>query len=455
MPPTRAGSSWGGARPVEDTPKSGRGSNSAQLRRYNERIVLQILRRAGEASKAELARAVQLTNAAIGAIIQNLIEEGLIVEAGKRHDGSRGQPATILRLAPRGAYSFGVRLDRTNMETVLMDFSGQLIARRLHDMILPAPEEAMEILKDDLEFLRQHLSKEDQSRITGIGLAQPFNLGAWLHELGLPQADFMKWEDFDLTDALEKATGLPVFSENDGTAAAVAELFYGLGRQNDNFVYLFLGPAIGGGLILKGDVVRGVSGNAGDVAMIPVPPSTLTTAPKARNSWDLLLTRASLVALARHMSPEDFPKLNRSDLQHAVETGDPKYTEWLEDCAEALALALRSAYALLDVPLVVLDGDLGGPFPETFRAALKKAVEKAAPEKRHSPDIEIGSFGHDAGAIGAASLPQFFNFSPRAAILTGGKDTGPAGAGSSEDRASFPARAARLGSHLATPNRST
>ena len=75
---------------MEDTPKSGRGSNSAQLRRYNERIVLQILRRAGEASKAELARAVQLTNAAIGAIIQNLIEEGLIVEAGKRHDGSRG-----------------------------------------------------------------------------------------------------------------------------------------------------------------------------------------------------------------------------------------------------------------------------------------------------------------------------------------------------------------------------
>ena len=116
-----------------DEPRtSGRGSNSAQLRRYNERIVLQILRRAGEASKAELARAVQLTNAAIGAIIQDLIEEGLIFEAGKRHDGSRGQPATILKLAPDGAYSFGVRLDRTNIETVLMDFSGKIIDRRIH-----------------------------------------------------------------------------------------------------------------------------------------------------------------------------------------------------------------------------------------------------------------------------------------------------------------------------------
>ncbi|ASP33630.1 ROK family transcriptional regulator [Labrenzia sp. VG12] len=440
---------------MEEPRKSGRGSNSAQLRRYNERIVLQILRRAGEASKAELARAVQLTNAAIGAIIQDLIEEGLIVEAGKRHDGSRGQPATILRLEPGGAYSFGVRLDRTNMETVLMDFSGRLVSRRLHDLILPAPERALEILTEDIRILRDELAADEQSRITGIGLAQPFNLGAWLHELGLPEADFKKWEDYDLAQALETATELPVFSENDGTAAAVAELFYGLGRQNDHFLYLFLGPAIGGGLILKGDVIRGETGNAGDVAMMPVPPSNLTTAPKPRNQWDLLLTRASLVALARHMAPDDFSRLNRADLQDAVETGDIRYREWLQDCADALGLALRSAYALLDVPLVVIDGDLGGPFPEAFRTALTEAVKRAAPEKRQSPDIQVGSFGHDAGAIGAASLPQFFNFSPRAAILTGGKDTGPAGAGGAEDKASFPARAARLGSHLAAPNRPT
>ncbi|WP_422377242.1 ROK family transcriptional regulator [Roseibium sp.] len=440
---------------MEEPRKSGRGSNSAQLRRYNERIVLQILRRAGEASKAELARAVQLTNAAIGAIIQDLIEEGLIVEAGKRHDGSRGQPATILRLAPGGAYSFGVRLDRTNMETVLMDFSGRLVSRRLHDLILPAPERALEILTEDIRILREELGSDEQTRITGIGLAQPFNLGAWLHELGLPEADFKKWDDYDLAETLETATGLPVFSENDGTAAAVAELFYGLGRQNDHFLYLFLGPAIGGGLILKGDVIRGETGNAGDVAMMPVPPSSLPTAPKPRNQWDLLLTRASLVALARHMAPDDFSRLNRTDLQDAVETSDIRYREWLQDCADALGLALRSAYALLDVPLVVIDGDLGGPFPAAFRSALKEAVERAAPEKRHSPDIQVGSFGHDAGAIGAASLPQFFNFSPRAAILTGGKDTGPAGAGSAEDKASFPARAARLGSHLAAPNRQT
>ncbi|QDG76749.1 ROK family transcriptional regulator [Labrenzia sp. PHM005] len=438
---------------MEDIRKSGRGSNSAQLRRYNERIVLQILRRAGEASKAELARAVQLTNAAIGAIIQNLIEEGLIVEAGKRHDGSRGQPATILQLAPRGAFSYGVRLDRTNMETVLMDFSGRILDRRIHEMILPAPSKALDILIDDLESLGTALDEDESARITGIGLAQPFNLGAWLHELGLPEAHFKEWDDYDLAGALEQETGLPVFSENDGTAAAVAELFYGQGRQNDNFLYLFLGPAIGGGLIMNGDIVRGVTGNAADVAMIPVPPSTLPTANPPRQKWDILLARASLVALARHLAPEDFSSLSRTDLREAAETGGTKFQEWTTDCVEALALGMRSAYSLLDMPLVVIDSDLGGTFNTDFAKNLSAASDDAAPESRQSPDIATGSFGHDAGAIGAASLPQFFNFSPRAAILTGGKPSAPAGSGRTEDRASFPARAARLGSHLAAPNR--
>ena len=44
-------------------------------------------------------------------------------------------------------------------------------------------------------------------------------------------------------------------------AAAIAEIFYGCGRQRDDFLYLFLGPAIGGGIAIDGDCVRGLTGN--------------------------------------------------------------------------------------------------------------------------------------------------------------------------------------------------
>jgi hypothetical protein len=230
----------------------GRGSNSAQLRRYNERLVLQRLRRAGEASKADLARAAELTNTAIGGIIRKLDDLGLIEEVGKRHDGGRGQPATMLRLNPEGAYGIGVRLDRRSIETILIDFDGTALARRHYDMALPQPGEALAMVASDVQALLERLDRQARERFAGIGLALPYNLGAWLRRLDLPAEIFLRWDDFDFAARLEEATGLPVFSENDGNAAAIAELFYGLGRSVDDFLYLFIGPAIGGGIVVKG-----------------------------------------------------------------------------------------------------------------------------------------------------------------------------------------------------------
>ena len=125
------------------TTRTGQGSNSAQVRLYNERIVLQALRRFGEASKTDLARAAGLTNNAIGAITAYLAAAGLVVELGKKREGQRGQPATMLALAPEGAYSIGVRIDRVGCETICVDFGGRILASRAHDTLLPPPKDML------------------------------------------------------------------------------------------------------------------------------------------------------------------------------------------------------------------------------------------------------------------------------------------------------------------------
>src|SRR4051812_42421840 len=130
-------------------PKAGLGLTSARIRRYHHRIVLQRLRRLGEASKADLARAADLTNTAIGQIVGELQDLGLVTVVGKRYEGQRGQPATMLRLEPKGAYGIGVRLDRYRIETALVDLGGRLVAKRAHQCPLPAPLEALEIIADD------------------------------------------------------------------------------------------------------------------------------------------------------------------------------------------------------------------------------------------------------------------------------------------------------------------
>lgn len=400
-------------------PRVGRGSNSVQLRRYNERIVLQVLRRVDVASKADLARLARLTNAAIGGIIQELEAEGLIETLGKRHDGGRGQPATMLKLNACGAFGFGVRLDRTSIETVLVDFSNRVIGRRAHDMILPSPEKACELIARDITSLLELLDENQRSRITGVGLGMPFNLGSWLRELGLPGDTFQLWDDIDFEGLLEDALPFPVFSENDATAATIAELFYGVGRGCNDFLYLFVGPAIGGGIVVGGDCLRGVSGNAGHFAVMPVAASKLPSAPAPTGRSDLLITRASLAALGRHLAYVGFPTSSRTDLEQAVERGHPAVDEWLEDCVDALVTAIWSAHAVVDVPVLVIDADIDGGLIDKLIARLKPALAASAPEARRPPDVVRGTFGQDAGAIGAASLPMFFNFSPRASILTG------------------------------------
>ncbi|MEP3277351.1 MAG: ROK family transcriptional regulator, partial [Stappiaceae bacterium] len=275
----------------------GRGSNSVQVRRYNERIVLRELRRCGEASKAELARRANLTSAAVGTIIDELEAYRLIGITGKRHAGGRGQPATLYQLRAGGAYGIGVRLDRSSIETVLMDLTGKVIARRSHDPALPEPEKALDIVTQDIDDMLALLPDDaDQqspraNRVAGIGLAQPYNLGSWLRELALPPEIFLQWQEYDFRQALEDRAQLPVFAENDGTASAIAELFNGNDQNRESFLYMFVGPAIGGGVILNGDPLYGHGANAGDVATMPVPPSSLPSAPRPEGNWDILITR--------------------------------------------------------------------------------------------------------------------------------------------------------------------
>ena len=115
----------------------GQGSNSVQVRHGNERVILTLLRRLGTAAKADLARHANLTANTVGQIVQGLETAGLVRSDGKRH-GERGQPATLLCLDPQGACSIGVKAGRRSLDTILVDFTGRVLAQRHRECPFPA-----------------------------------------------------------------------------------------------------------------------------------------------------------------------------------------------------------------------------------------------------------------------------------------------------------------------------
>lgn len=395
--------------------EAGQGAVSVLVRQDNQRLILQRLRRLGEASRADLARDAALTHTAVGQIVKQLERAGLVRSLGRKHQGQRGQPATLLALDARGAYAIGVRLDRARIETALADLSGAVLAHRSHDRVLPPPAEALELVRADVEELIALVPAARRRRLAGIGVARPYNLGAWLARLDLPRESFALWDSFAFGDELERACGLTVVEENDGTAAAIAELFHGHGRARDDFLYVFIGPAIGGGMVLGGQAVRGSSGNAADIGVIPVPPSRLASAPPLRDRQEILLGRASLAALRRHLRHcgESAASIEAPQRTRGVE-------EWLEDCADALTVPLLTARALLDVPLIVIDSDLPPKLTDQLIDRLEPRLRAASAEARTPPVLARGSFGAAAGALGAATLPLFLQFGPGSGKLGAG-----------------------------------
>ncbi|MGH6892326.1 MAG: ROK family protein [Dongiaceae bacterium] len=395
---------------------NGQGSNSAALRRHNERVILTALRRLGEASKADLARRAGLTHNATGQIVHELEQQRLICTVGKRM-GARGQPATLLRLDPGGIHSIGLKIGRRSIDALLVDFGGNAIEIRRQERAFPLPQEALAIALAEIKALRAAVPRSSRGALAGVGLAMPYNLGNWRRELGITSDAYAAWNDFDIAEELRKATGLPVFVENDGTAAAMAELFQGHGREFNDFVSIFIGTATGGGVVLDGDYRRGITGNAGDIGLIPVSPSRLPSARKHSRPFEVLLARASIGALLRHFENNVVVAKSRAELDLAIESHPDLVDEWLADCADSLVVPVLAIGCVLDLECIVIDGDLPRDVITRLVDRLRGLLQSTVPEARQPPSVLVGAVGRNAASVGAAILPLHLNYSPNRQLL--------------------------------------
>lgn len=387
-------------------------NNPIQSCRYNERLVLHLLRVSPHASKAVLARTSGLTAAAIGGIIASLSKKGLVMEAGKRQ-GDLGQPATLLKLCPDGAFGIGVSINRGSIETILMNFEGKKVAGYSHDIILPEPEAVLKLLLADIKKLLKTAAKNKQDKIAGIGIAQPYHLGSWR----TGNVDWIPWDTYDLASNLSKKTGMTCLKGNDGTAAAGAELVYGLGNTEQDFIYFYFGPplvkSLGGGVVIDGKCRIGSTGNAGDIGLIPVAKSKLASCKPDKQYGTLLTDRASINSLVLYLQHQGCKITSNAEFEDAVENNKKYVQQWLEDCLNALEQAVSSIQSVLDIPLIVINGDNeNSNLIDSIINMLNSRLTQVSNESRPMPEIKRGSFGSDAAAIGAATMPLDSYFSP-------------------------------------------
>ena len=393
-----------------------KGSNSVQVRHYNERVVLQAIRRSGQASKAEIARFAHLTPAAVATIVDALVAAGLVKEIGKRF-GGKGQPSVMYGLAPDGAFSIGLHIGRRSLDALLLDFSGEIIASQSHEYDHPTPEQAATLANSAIASFRKELGAERSGRLIGIGVSAPYFIGNWSNELGFPSAVRDAWKATDIRKGFLETQSLPVMVENDASAAALAELVYGIGKTTPDFLHISLSTFVGGGLVLEGTLQTGPNGNAAAMGPIPVTASKLNSVPAPSGPFEVLLHRASVSTLTQHLRFNGVDIRRVRDLEPLPTAAAPFVEQWQEDCADALAQALVSCIAVVDVEAIVIDGILP---PALLSDTVDRTLQRFAqvlPEGLVAPPITTGAIGNKASALGAALLQIYAMFGPDAGVL--------------------------------------
>lgn len=389
-----------------------RGTNQSGVRAYNERLVLSIIRRHGQIAKAEIARLTGLSAQTVSVIVKALEADGLLRREAKQR-GRVGQPSVPFALEPLGAYGIGFKIGRRSAEVVLVGLTGEVLTSRRRAYRYPLPDELAAFADASIAELLASLDPAARRRVAGIGLAVPHEIWSWAEETGAPQDQLDRWREVDLAGPLGQRFALPAFTCNDITAACGAELVFGEGGRFQDYLYLYVGTFVGGGIVLGGSLCPGRTGNAGALGSLLVP--------DGEGGATQLIRRASIYRLEAQFAAAG---AEPEGLWQSTEcwTGPrPLIDAWLAATGEALALAAVSACAVIDFEAVVIDGAL----PLVERDRLVEATGRALARLERqglSPFALVpGTLGTFARAMGGACLPLLASFAADRDVLF--KDT--------------------------------
>lgn len=385
--------------PTEKPPSDSsapRGTNQSGMRDFNERLVLSLVRKFGALAKTDIARMTGLSAQTVS-VIMRALEQDRLLQRGEPVRGKIGQPSVPMSLHAEGAYFLGLKIGRRSADLIIVDFLGAVRATRRRIYRYPTPNAVVAFVAEALPDLIAAIPDASRDRVSGMGVAMPFQLWNWVQALGAPQSEMDTWRDRDIQSELAAICGVPVYIQNDATSACGAELVFGKGERPKDFLYFYFGTFIGGGLVLNGQLFLGRSGNAAGVGPIPV------SGPDGRIGR--LFDCASLSVLAQMMEAAGESSDHIWERTDRWQVSDAVLSAWIDRAAEGLASATLSAAALLELEAVLIDGWM----PATVRAEVTRRTAEALQRLDLSGigplQVREGTIGAQARSLGAAAIP--------------------------------------------------
>lgn len=390
-------------------------ADQAWVRRRNRSIILEMFRTHKTLSRARLALETGLNPSTVSAIIGELIQENLIRETDLVQSGT-GRPGRLLELNPDGGCAIGIEINVDYIELLVTDFAANPLWQKTQ---LSKPEVGQEAIMAQVSTLAQKASEFVQargSRLLGVGVGVPGLVDVTSGLLRI--APNLHWENVPIRDFLAPHFECPIYVENEANAAALGEYYFGATRNIKDFIYLSAGVGLGSGIVIGGQIFRGMCGYAGEAGHMTMDVNGELCGCGKRGCWETLVSpkaveqhiQRSLASGADSILQDvvkvkgDVHAIVFDDVLQAAKQGDQTAIDALSKVAFYLGMGIANLVNLFDVEVIVLGGALN-----QASSLLLEDIEKVvftntlAPGREHL-EIIPSAHGSDACVMGAIAL---------------------------------------------------
>jgi predicted NBD/HSP70 family sugar kinase len=356
--------------------------------------VLAFLGREGPASRATVARELDLSPATVSQVTRRLIRQG-VVEPLYFAPSEGGRPGQLLGLVGGAGRAVGAKLAADHVVLVNVRLDGQVTESRAEpfDAMVPdAVEKLMALLGSFLQA--------GQAQLLGVGVCVP---GVVDHpDVGDVNAEVLGWARMPLGTHLRKSLDVPVLVENDVKALAVAERLFGRGRSRPNFVVLTVGRGVGFASVCNGVLQRGSKGGAGEIAHVVVSPNGAQCACGQRGCLEAYVGAEGLAVAGRAAGVLKAAQ-GVERLKSLADSGDARAREIFARAAQRLAQALAPAIAALNPDALLVAGE-GTDSWQHWDTSFRSGLARRLPNWMRDIPVEVDEWDDTSWARGAAAL---------------------------------------------------
>ncbi|TKI54058.1 ROK family protein [Brevibacillus antibioticus] len=377
--------------------------NSKLVKKLNKEEVLQQVVLHGQISRADISKQTQLSRPCVSALVDEMIQEGLLQEVGMG-DSKGGRKPILLEYNYQAYAIAGAIFEGSTLDMAIADMKGEFLARYRKRLAQPANgETVIEDLAAGLDrLLRESGIPRERLLGMGVGLQGVTQRGSGTVSFS-PSTG---WMGSPIQQTIEARLGLPVIIDNDVNMMTLGEYVRGAGVGHTNVVYMYVGTGIGAGIILDGQFYRGSREAAGEIGFMMIGP----VHNRSNGASGVFETHYSIPGIQEQAKGflsdlQEGSSVIEELIRHAKHNAEAK--ELLADVYRHWAYGMANIISILNPEILILSGEMVHVDGEGVKQ-IHEWLREWVPEV---PSLEKASLGERAGLIGAVhSVLEAFPF---------------------------------------------